>query len=80
MAAAAGMAAAGIPGSEALAEPDERKQLTSGALLVIRNPTGTPFSPAFIVSLDIAHLGLVMVFLLVSLYCLIFKKHWTTER
>ena len=54
--------------------------LASGGLLVIRNLTGTHFSPGFIIFLDVTHLGLVMVFLLVSLYCLIRKKHWTTER
>ena len=54
--------------------------LVSGGLLVIRNLTGTHFSPQFIIFQDIIHLGLVMVFLLVSLYCLIRKKHWTTER
>ena len=54
--------------------------LASGSLLVIRNLTGTHFSPEFIIFLDVTHLGLVMVFLFVSLYCLIFKKHWTTER
>ena len=54
--------------------------LASGGLLVIRNLTGTHFSPGFIIFLDVTHLGLVMVFLFVSLYCLIRKKHWTTER
>jgi uncharacterized membrane protein (UPF0182 family) len=54
--------------------------LASGGLLVIRNLTGTHFSPQFIIFQDIIHLGLVMVFLLVSLYCLIRKKHWTTKR
>lgn len=54
--------------------------LISGALLVIRNLTGTNFAPEFIIFLDLIHLGLVMVFVFVSLYCLIFKKHWTTER
>jgi len=54
--------------------------LVSGGLLVIRNLTGTNFSPEFIIFLDVTHLGLVMVFLFVSLYCLIRKKHWTTER
>jgi uncharacterized membrane protein (UPF0182 family) len=54
--------------------------LVSGGLLVIRNLTGTNFTPEFIILLDVIHLGLVMVFLFVSLYCLIFKKHWTTER
>ena len=54
--------------------------LVSGALLAIRNLPGAIFAPGFIILLDIAHLGLVVVFLFVSLYCLIFKKHWTTER
>ena len=54
--------------------------LVSGGLLVIRNLTGTNFSPEFIIFLDVTHLGLVMLFLLASLYCLIRKKHWTTER
>ena len=54
--------------------------LASGGLLVIRNLTGAHFSPGFIIFLDITHLGLVMVLLVVSLYCLISKKHWTTQR
>jgi hypothetical protein len=54
--------------------------LVSGGLLVIRNLIGTHFTPGFIIFLDLTHLGLVMLFLFVSLYCLIFKKHWTTER
>jgi uncharacterized membrane protein len=54
--------------------------LATGVLLVIRNLTGTHFSPGLIIFLDLAHLGLVMVLLLASLYCLFFKKHWTTER
>ena len=54
--------------------------LVSGGLLVIRNLTGTHFSPEFIIFLDISHLGLVMALLFVSLYCLIRKKHWTTIR
>ena len=54
--------------------------VVSGGLLVVRNLTGTNFSHEFIIFLDVTHLGLVMVFLFVSLYCLILKKHWTTER
>jgi len=54
--------------------------LVSGGLLVIRNLTGTNFSPEFIIFLDIIHLGLVVVFLFFGLYCLIRKKHWTTVR
>ena len=54
--------------------------LGTGGLLVVRNLTGTNFSHEFIIFLDVTHLGLVMVFLFVSLYCLVRKKHWTTER
>jgi len=54
--------------------------LVSGGLLVIRNLTGTHFSSEFIIFLDITHLGLVVALLIVSLYCLIRKKHWTTIR
>ena len=54
--------------------------LISGGLLVIRNLTGTHFSPEFIIFLDITHLGLVVALLIVSLYFLIRKKHWTTIR
>jgi len=54
--------------------------LVSGGLLVIRNLTGTHLSPGLIIFLDITHLGLVMVFLIVCLFCLIAKKQWTTER
>ena len=54
--------------------------LVSGGLLVIRNLTGTHFSPEFIIFLDITHLGLVVALLFASLYCLIRKKHWTTIR
>ena len=54
--------------------------LTSGIGLVIRNLPGSNFSSSFIIFLDLCHLGLVMAFLFVSLYCLIFKKQWTTSR
>ena len=54
--------------------------LISGGLLVIRNLTGATFTPGFIIFADLTHLGSVMVFLFVSLYCLVLKKHWTTER
>ena len=54
--------------------------LVSGALLVMRNLTGSNSAPGFIIFMDLTHLGLVMLFLLVSLYCLIGKKQWTSER
>jgi hypothetical protein len=52
--------------------------LASGLFLVIRNAAGANLSPGFIIFLDLTHLGLVMAFLFVSLYCLVFKKKWTT--
>ena len=54
--------------------------LVSGILLVIRNLAGSQFGPWFIIFLDLAHLGLVMTFLMVTGYCLIFKKQWTNAR
>ena len=54
--------------------------LVSGLLLVIRNLSGSRFAPEFIIFLDLAHLGLVMTFLMVAGYCLIFKKQWTNAR
>jgi len=54
--------------------------LASGIFLVIRNLAGSTFSANFIVLLDLAHLGLVMVFLMIALYSLIAKKQWTTTR
>ena len=54
--------------------------LASGVFLVIRNLTGSKFSSGFIIFLDLCHLGLVMAFLFVSLYCLVYKKQWTTVR
>jgi hypothetical protein len=54
--------------------------LISGVFLVIRNLAGSNFSPEFIIVLDLCHLGLVMAFLFVSLYCLVSKKQWTTVR
>jgi hypothetical protein len=52
--------------------------MVTGIFLVIRNFSGTKFSAGFIIFLDLSHLGLVMSFLMVSLYCLLFKKKRTT--
>jgi hypothetical protein len=54
--------------------------LASGIFLVIRNLAGSNFSSGFIIFLDLSHLGLAMAFLFVSLYCLVFRKQWTTVR
>ena len=48
--------------------------LASGIFLVIRNLSGSSFSANFIIFLDLAHLGLVMLFLLSAFYSLIAKK------
>jgi hypothetical protein len=52
----------------------------TGVFLVLRNLNGWWFPPAFIIFLDIVHLGLVMAFLAAALYCLVFKKRWTHPR
>ena len=54
--------------------------LVSGVLLVIRNLEGSRFGPGFIIFLDLTHLGLVITFLMVAVYCLIRKKQWLTAR
>lgn len=51
--------------------------IITGALLVIRNFEGYFFSPTFIIFLDLTHLTLVILFLLMSLGCFLFKKKWT---
>ena len=52
----------------------------TGILFVIKNFPVIVFSPEFIIALDLSHLGLVMAFLMVNLYCLVFKKRWTNAR
>ena len=54
--------------------------LVSGIFLVFRNLAGSRFAPEFIIFLDIAHLGLVMTFLIVAGYCLVRKRRWVTPR
>ncbi|MGD8612283.1 MAG: hypothetical protein PVI93_14765 [Desulfobacterales bacterium] len=53
--------------------------LVSGIFLVIRNLTGSRFEPGFIIFLDLAHLGLVMAFLMAAGYCLARKRRWVTQ-
>jgi hypothetical protein len=50
--------------------------IATGALMVIVNLPGTPFSTTAIIILDLAHLSLCMAFLGVSLYALLAKKRW----
>ena len=52
--------------------------LVSGVFLVIRNLSGSNLSSSFIILLDLSHLGSVMAFLLLGIYCLVFRKKWTT--
>ncbi len=52
----------------------------TGILFVIKNFPVFVFSPEFIIALNLSHLGFVMAFLLVNLYCLVFKKQWTNAR
>jgi putative Mn2+ efflux pump MntP len=54
--------------------------LVSGLFLVIRNLTGSRFEPNFIIFMDLAHLGLVMTFLMAAGYCLARKRRWVTQR
>jgi hypothetical protein len=48
----------------------------TGALLVIKNISGSNLLDSLIKFLDLAHLSLVITFLITSLYCAIFKKKW----
>ena len=48
----------------------------TGGLLVVRNLSGSTFTPALIIALDLAHLGLVMAMLAAGTYCVIFNKKW----
>jgi hypothetical protein len=54
--------------------------LVSGVFLVIRNLAGSRFEPGFIIFLDLAHLGLVMTFLMAAGYCLVRKRRWVAQR
>ena len=50
--------------------------LATGVLLVFRNLPGYRFDPLVVVALDFSHLGLVVVFLLVSFAATVFKRSW----
>ena len=52
----------------------------TGILFVIKNFPVHYFSHEFIIFLNLCHLGFVMAFLFVSLYCAIFRKQWTIVR
>lgn len=50
--------------------------IISGSLMVVKNLPGMYWDHTTVIALDLAHLGLCMVFLIVSLYTLILKKNW----
>ena len=52
----------------------------TGILFVVKNFPVHYFSHEMIIVLNLCHLGFVMAFLFVSLYCLVFKKRWTIPR
>ncbi len=52
----------------------------TGLLLVIRNFTGTWFSPNVIIALDLTHIALVMVMLFTGLFGLIFRWQWAENK
>ena len=54
--------------------------VVTGVLFVVKNFPVHYLSHEFIIALNLIHLGFVMAFLLVGLYCLISKKRWTTLR
>jgi len=54
--------------------------LLTGACLVINNFTGTRFSAGFIIFLDIAHIGFMMLLGITAVYCKIKKKKWMVAR
>ncbi len=51
--------------------------IVSGIILVIKNFAGYHYSPNFIVIMDLIHLGLVFIFLITGLACIILRKNWT---
>ena len=54
--------------------------IVTGIFFVVKNFPVHYFSHEFIIVLNLCHLGFVMAYLIVSLYCLIFKKRWTSAR
>jgi hypothetical protein len=49
----------------------------SGILLVIRNQSGTHMGSRLIIFLDLFHMGLVMVLVVTSIYCMVRKRPWS---
>ena len=53
--------------------------VVTGIFLTLKNIPGTWFPPGLIIFLDISHLGFVFLYLLMVVFCLRLKKHWTAE-
>jgi hypothetical protein len=53
--------------------------LTTGILLVFRNLPGYRYTPEFVVALDFSHLGLVVLFLVVTLVGRLMGKRWVVD-
>jgi hypothetical protein len=52
----------------------------TGAVRVLKNLPDVTFSPGFTMFVDIAHLGLMMLFLVAALLFTVMKRHWVRER
>ena len=48
--------------------------IVSGIIMVIKNFPGYHYSPGFIIAMDLIHLGLVFMFLITGLICILIKK------
>jgi hypothetical protein len=53
--------------------------LVSGVLLVFRNLPGHRFEPEIVMAMDFSHLGLVILFLITSLFTKIWRKGWIKQ-
>lgn len=51
----------------------------SGFILVFRNMPGYRFSPGFVISLDFAHLGFMLLYIIAALAALITRQKWLKE-
>ena len=51
----------------------------SGLFFVGKNMAGAYYAPGAIIAGNLIHLGAVMGLLVLSLFCLLFKKGWTTQ-
>ena len=52
----------------------------TGACLVINNFIGAWFFPGFIIFLDLAHIGFMMLLFVTAVYCKMSKKNWVIAR